>query len=97
MWWADTIALRLVHPWLESPALAELGVGGETPAVEKVGGFVWGVLNKIKDFLGLSGAKQIGAPPAAARAVLAEPQELSAGVAAAAREIRASGLPPGQP
>jgi len=89
---SDTIALRLVYPLAEAPALAELGVGGGPSLPQRAGQFLWDLINKLKDRLAPK------RPPAPSRgAVLAEPQELSAGVAAAASVIRAEGLPPGQP
>jgi hypothetical protein len=102
-WWAGHIAFRLVHPSATIPALQELGVD-ERPAGPQAGAQdLWALLGHALDWIRarLKRRPEPQARPAAdvaaAPAILAEANELQLGVAAAARQIRDKGLPPGQP
>jgi phospholipase C len=89
-WWSRQLAERLRHPLATVPALAELGVV-ETPT----GAQGWiqqalALVGRLLDFL-------LRRPKPEPMVGLAEPNELERGVAAASKEIRSQGLPPGQP
>jgi phospholipase C len=102
-WWAKHIAFRLMHPSATIPALQELGVD-ERPGGPQAGAQdLWALLGRAWDWIRARFKRppEPGARPAAhvtpAPAVLTEASELQLGVAAAARQIRRQGLPPGQP
>jgi phospholipase C len=92
-WWADHIGFRLRHPTAAVPALQELGVvEGPSGAQGAVQG-LWAGLSRLLDLI-RSGFGHLKAPAASG---LTDTSELQLGVTAAARYIRAKGLPPGQP
>jgi hypothetical protein len=101
-WWGKHIAFRLMHPSATVPALQELGVDERPDGPQAGAQGLWALLGRALDWIRARFERrpEPGAPPAAAApsaAVLTEASELQLGVAAAARDIRQQGLPPGQP
>ena len=102
-WWAKHIAFRLVHPSATVPALQELGVVEGTSGPQAGVQDLWSALGRALDWIKprLKRQPRPDAPRslevAPAPVVLTEASELQLGVAAAARDIRQQGLPPGQP
>jgi phospholipase C len=102
-WWSTHIAFRLMHPSATIPALQELGVVDGPVGPQAAAQDLWALLGRAVDWIRARFKRrpEPEARPAAAVAtapvVLAEASELQIGVAAAARQIRREGLPPGQP
>jgi Phosphoesterase family len=96
-WWSKQIEERPMYPLATVPALNELGVVEEPSGVQGVLQGVWDAINRLVDRLPLGRRAPPRPVPQKAHAALAEPNELEAGVAAAAGTIRRRGLRPGQP
>jgi phospholipase C len=95
-WWAQSIGVRLRYPMAQSKALLELepGAQGAQGALQSFASWFGRVVDSIRRLFGRTVREQSTAAPTTA---LTDPNDLEKGIAAAARNIRGQGLPPGQP